>query len=131
MSIVLKMLFFKARSNTFMSHCMYKKMLGELGYSAYPLDKSPVHKCICKTVRMSVIICLYNSIANEYHQCIEFGLTFPIRPATLACHELLFVPLETTSTDRNYCMIYIRNSYNFIMIPFLNSLLTLIQIENK
>lgn len=61
----------------------------------------------------------------------EFGLIFPIRPATLACHELLFVQLETTSTDRNYCMTYIRNSYNFIMIPFLNSFLTLIQIENK
>lgn len=103
MQIVLKMLFFfKARSNTFMSHCMYKKMLGELGYSVYPLDESPVHKCICKTVRKSVIIYLYNSITNEYHQCIKFGLTFPIRPATLACYELLFVQSETTSTDRNY-----------------------------
>lgn len=103
MQIVLKMLFFfKARSNTFMSHCMYKKMLGELRYSVYPLDESPVHKCICKTVRKSVIIYLYNSVTNEYHQCIEFGLTFPIQPATLACYELLFVQLETTSTDRNY-----------------------------
>lgn len=77
-------------------------MLGEFRYSVYPLDESPVHKCICKTVRKSVIIYLYNSVTNEYHQCIEFGLTFSIQPATLACYELLFVQLEITSTDRNY-----------------------------